>query len=500
MAVISQQKLELLKVRKLKNLIELELDFEGSPVTAILGPNGNGKSTVLHALACAYQPVTNGDNLKFSNFFLPSTDALWNESYLEITHTYRDGPTLHSSIKTIYEKTSRWKPIYARQPKRDLFYIGIDKCVPMIEMEKKQAKINYATSEVAEDIFTIILQKASEILNRRYLKYNIHTASGKNFMGVEVEGLRYSALSMSAGEQKIFHILTILYNAPKNSLILIDELDLLLHDKAMMGLINVIHARSIERSLQVVFTTHRETVIYLSDKLNIRHLLSTPARTLCFKDTTPDAINRLTGVQHKPIELFVEDDLSSAIVTKIASQLRGKRLVSIQRFGAASNSFTAAAGLLFSKQDISNTLFVLDGDVYKTQDQKIQRLNKVITGTDDLSENYKAQAINVIKQYELPIGSKPEPYLHGIICNIGQSDNEEFQEIIDAANEIIVADESHKYINEIIERLGLERKVGLSKIIDLVATTEAWNEYTAEIKAWLSDKIGPLLEPRENVA
>ena len=160
MAVISQQKLELLKVRKLKNLIELELDFEGSPVTAILGPNGNGKSTVLHALACAYQPVTNGDNLKFSNFFLPSTDALWNESYLEITHTYRDGPTLHSSIKTIYEKTSRWKPIYARQPKRDLFYIGIDKCVPMIEMEKKQAKINYATSEVAEDIFTIILQKS----------------------------------------------------------------------------------------------------------------------------------------------------------------------------------------------------------------------------------------------------------------------------------------------------------------------------------------------------
>ncbi|MFK3865945.1 hypothetical protein [Pseudoalteromonas rhizosphaerae] len=259
----------------------------------------------------------------------------------------------------------------------------------------------------------------------------------------------------------------------------------------MMALINVILDRSIEKSLQVVFTTHRETVISLSEKLNIRHLLSTPTKTLCFNDTTPDAINRLTGVQHKPIELFVEDDLSSAIITKVASQLRGKRLVSIQRFGAASNCFTAAAGLLFSKQDISNTLFVLDGDVYKTQEEKIQRLNKVITGTDDLSENYKAQAINVIKQYELPIGSKPETYLHGIICNIGKSDNEEFQEIIDAANDIIVADESHKYINEIIERLGLERKVGLSKIIDLVATTEEWNEYIAEIKAWISDKIGP---------
>jgi AAA15 family ATPase/GTPase len=494
MAVICQQKLESLKVRKLKNLIELELDFEGSPVTAILGPNGNGKSTVLHALACAYQPVDKGENLKFSNFFLPSPDALWNESYIEITHTYRDGPTLHSSVKTTYEKTSRWKPIYARQPKRDLFYIGIDKCVPMIEMEKKQAKINYSTNEVAEDVFTTILQKASLILNRKYLKYNIHTASGKNFMGVEVEGLRYSALSMSAGEQKVFHILTTLYNAPNNSLILIDELDLLLHDKAMMALIKVIHTRAVDKSLQVVFTTHRETVISLSDIINIRHLLSTPSKTLCFNETTPDAINRLTGEQPKPLELFVEDDLSSAIVTKLASQLRGKRLVSIQRFGAASNSFTAAAGLLFSNQDISNTLFVLDGDVYSTQEQKIGQLNKVITGTDQLSEDYKAKAIGVIRQYNLPHGGKPEPYLHELICNVGQSDNDEFQEIIEAAIEIVVVDESHKYINDIIDRLGLERKVGLSKIIDLVATTNAWDVYTAEIKEWLQDKIEPLLE------
>jgi ABC-type hemin transport system ATPase subunit len=65
---ISQQKLISIKVTKLKNLIDLEIDFSGSPVTAILGPNGNGKSTVLHALACAYQPMEMGENHKFSNF------------------------------------------------------------------------------------------------------------------------------------------------------------------------------------------------------------------------------------------------------------------------------------------------------------------------------------------------------------------------------------------------------------------------------------------------
>lgn len=491
---VSQQKLESLYVRKLKNLTDVNIDLRGSPVTAILGPNGNGKSTVLHALACAYQPINKGENHKFSNFFLPNTDALWNDSYMEITHSYRDGAIVHSNVKTIYEKTARWKPIYARQPRRELFYIGIEKCVPMIEMEKKQAKINYATSEVAEAVFTTILEKASQILNRRYLKYNTHSASGKDFMGVEIDGLRYSALSMSAGEQKVFHILITLYNAPNSSLILIDELDLLLHDKAMKALIKIIYARAQEKSIQVVFTTHRETVISLSDIVNIRHLLTTPTKTLCFIETTPDAINRLTGEQPKPVEIFVEDDLSAAIITKLASQLGGKRLIAIQRIGAASNCFTALAGLLFIQQNLTNTLVVLDGDVYITEEAKMNQLNKVITGTDELSETYKAKALSCLKQYKLPENIKPEPYLHQIITRIQHVDNEEHQEIIDAASDIVVADESHKYINDIIFRLGLERSVGLSKIVDLFATTAEWNEHTADVKSWLSQKILPLLE------
>lgn len=332
-------------------------------------------------------------------------------------------------------------------------------------------------------------------MNKKYLKYNIHTSSGKDFMGVEVEGLRYSALSMSAGEQKVFHILKTVYNAPKNSLILIDELDLLLHDKAMMSLIKVIHERSLEKSLQIVFTTHRESVICLTEIVNIRHLFSTSTKTLCFNNTTPDAINRLTGEQKKPLEVFVEDDLSAAIISKLASKLKAKRFLSVQRFGAAVNCFTAVSGLLFCTQDISNTLFVLDGDVYSTQEEKEARLNKVITGTDVLAESLKARALAIIKQYQLPENIKPEPFLHNIIKNIEDIQDEEYWEIIYAAREISVANESHRYIDEIIERLGLERSVGLSKIIDLVATTPEWNHYTDNIRIWLTEKIQPLVEP-----
>jgi hypothetical protein len=305
---------------------------------------------------------------------------------------------------------------------------------------------------------------------------------------------------MSAGEQKIFYVLDKVYNAPKSSLILIDELDLLLHDKAMTALIKVIHSRALEKSLQVVFTTHRESVIGLSDTVNIRHLLSTPTKTLCFNETYPDAINRLTGSQPKPLELFVEDDLSSAIVSKVASLLGGRRFVSIQRFGAAINSFTAVSGLLLGHQDISSSLFILDGDIYATEQNKIERLNRVITGTDHLAKQYKAEAIQVIRQYRLPVNTKPEPFLHGIIRNMENVTNTEYQEIIDAATDIHVADESHKYIDDIIERLGFDRNVGLSKIVDLISTAPEWVDYVADIHEWLQNKIIPLIEPNADVA
>lgn len=229
------------------------MSFGDLPVTAILGPNGNGKSTVLHALACAFQPVSDGENYKFSSFFLPSPDAMWQGSRLEIVHSYRDGEDVYENITTEYSKnTDRWSPKYARRPSRDIYYIGIDKCVPLIESENKATRINYSTKNVGEAIILAILQKASYILNRQYSAFNMHNASGKEFIGVESNGLKYSALSMSAGEQKIFYILEKVFKAQKNSLILIDEIDLLLHDGAMKRLIEVIQARATEKNLQIV--------------------------------------------------------------------------------------------------------------------------------------------------------------------------------------------------------------------------------------------------------
>jgi ABC-type lipoprotein export system ATPase subunit len=471
------------------------MSFDGSPFTVVLGPNGNGKSTVIHALACAFQPVADGENYKYSSFFTPNSDALWQDSRLEITHSYREGASQHlRKIVEYTKRTDRWTPRYARRPGRDLFYIGIDKCVPLIESESRAARINYSTETIGEQVISVILDKASHILNRRYSAFNIHTSSGKIFIGVESDGLKYSALSMSAGEQRVFYILEKIFRAGKHSLILIDEIDLLLHDSAMKKLVEVIHDRASDKNLQIIATTHRETILAQENLVNIRHIVIKSGRSLCFSETKPDAIKRLTGSQPRPIEVFAEDDLAAAIVKKIASQLKGIKYISVERYGAAKNCFIAVAGLLLGGEECEHSLFVLDGDVYRSDQEKLSCINGLLTGTDRRSTEYRSVALSKISQFELPDAMSPERYLHSIIVSMNVSVNDEHIEIIECAREIHFVDDDHKYIDDLLIRLGWDREVGLSKIVDLVAMSDQWPEYVASVKSWMSHQIDKMSE------
>ena len=217
-------------------------------------------------------------------------------------------------------------------------------------------------------------------------------------------------------------------------------------------------------------------------------------RSLCFCETKPDAINRLTGSQPKPIEVFVEDDLAAAIVKKIASQLKGVKYISVERYGAAQNCFTAVAGLLLGGEDCEHSLFVLDGDVYRSEQQKLDQINALLTGTDRRSTEYRPIALSKISQFELPDAMSPERYLHEIIISINGGVNDEYVEIIECAKEIHSVDDDHKYIDDLLIRLGWDREVGLSKIVDLVAMSDRWPDYVASVKNWMSRQVDQMSE------
>lgn len=72
----TQQQLVSLNVSLLKNLKDVELVFSDSPLTALMGTNGCGKTTVLHALACSFSPIDNKSQIyKFPMYFKPTSDS-----------------------------------------------------------------------------------------------------------------------------------------------------------------------------------------------------------------------------------------------------------------------------------------------------------------------------------------------------------------------------------------------------------------------------------------
>jgi len=500
---ISQQVTHCLSIEKLKGITALdEIRFDEKPLTAILGPNGCGKSTILHALACCYKPVEGSDqqNWQFRDFFTPTTDTTWAGSSLEMVHSYRDGAILFSDTRTKYRKNAdRWSPRYISRPERYLKFIGIKSCVPRIEEETYTSAINYQTEAHADT--QLIMAKMGTVFNRAYSELNLHRAhAGRQYPGLALHGTRYSALAMGAGEQRVLEILSTVFNAPKHSLILIDEIDLLLHTAALYQLIEILFQRATDKSLQIVFTTHREAVLELKDKVSIKHIhtvTADPPKTYCLSNTKPDALKRLTGKQDRPLEIFVEDEMALAIVEHELSNLGMKRIANITQYGAATNCFVLAAGLILSGgHNLACQLFLLDGDLYVTDEHQLERANAVLSGTEESAAARRQSCIAGIRKLcaATGIASAPEPQIHRMIRDLPQQQDPGVNEIIALARGINAVDDSHSFVELIIRTLNVQRSVGMNNIVRVAALSSAWEPYVSELRVWLVERRPAVIE------
>lgn len=485
---ISQQRIESVYIAKLKSLKGLSVDFSEKPLVAIMGVNGAGKSTILHALACCYKPDHSArKDYKFTEFFIPNTYALWNDSDFTIKYSYRDGARVYENIEKHYQKRERWTPRYSNRPERYVSYWGISSCVPDIETDNAKSFVTLSLCEQGDQISNKILEACKFVLDIPYERLAIcRNTSHKEYLGVMREPIGYcTSLSMGAGEQRVFRILSEAYKCPRYALLLIDEIDLLLHDNALRRLVQKLYEISIDRNLQVIFTTHSMLMTELCRYVCIRYLKQTPSATLCQTSISTDLIHQLTGNYERPIHIFVEDTLSKTIVEQISTELNCKRMVRIDLFGPAINAFTVIAGKVLNHENINTTLAVIDGDVYTTADKKREIIQSVITG--QAMNEQRENALQAILQYNLPENQKPEMYIRNSILMLDTDvlpDNDEFRMVLE---EIGVVENDHRYIYDAIRRLDLNYDVGLSRAVSWFSRTAQWEEFTRPIRSWLDN-------------
>lgn len=236
-------------------------------------------------------------------------------------------------------------------------------------------------------------------------------------------------------------------------------------------------------------------IISLSEIVNIRHVVSVDGKTLCFSETKPDAINRLTGDSVKRIEVFVEDDFAEGIIQNAAGKMKANKFVSVSTYGAAINAFTILSGLLLKGESCDDFCVVLDGDEYRTPESKTERINKSLTGEDEKAKRLRGVARNKVLQFNLPEGHNPESYVHYLLCSdLIQDLKDEETEIIEAAKKIKYVKDGHKYIDQVIDELGINRAVALNNIISLVSKHPEWNDFMTSIVEWMTPRVEALKE------
>lgn len=493
----TQPRIKWIKIERLKCVRDLELSLEDKNVTAILGRNGSGKSTVLQAIYCVYRPTgvqyknyrqrhkinqfEEVPDSKFSHFFKHVDGKRWTDSRLTAQVHWREDARVIDIEKTYKKSTNQWTPRMSFKPVREIYYIGINSCVPAIERAIK-GRVTYKTTQTAElQHADEIRAAACKIMGYEYDQLYYSNETKRLFFNVEKEGETVHAFALGAGEQRLFTILETLYNASNYALITIDELDLTLHTAALLRLIDEMVRVAEEKHLQIVFTTHRQEVMSRKD-INVRYLMQTPEKTLCINDPNAICYEELTDMHEQDLTIWVEDMLSKTIIEKILEEEDMSRRVDIRIFGSIENSFTLAGYYQIAGVDVSNLLIVTDGDKYVSEDEKIQQIRRTITGSREIDDEARLKAIQIMRQYDSPNGYAPEKVIHQAICANGED-----CEIKRVAVRIVNPDDKHGFVDEILEKMHWGREK-YQRVIDEFAKCPQWANYTQSVRVWLNGK------------
>lgn len=361
-----------------------------------------------------------------------------------------------------------------------MYFLGISSSVPSIENEKENT-VNY-TFDGDNNLDNGILGLARRILGIQYTQISRTRRNNKDYYHATVQdGANYFSISMGAGEQRVLRLLEVIEKVENYSLVIIDEIDLTLHNAALMRLINYLVEKGRSRHIQFIFSSHSETLTKRKD-INVRHLLQTPEKTLCFNESNPECMESMTGEILRPIEIYVEDILAKTIVAQVAKELGISKRVVIKQYGSCTNAFVASSGMHMLGQSLDHKLFVLDGDACRTEEEREKQLKKYYSGTEPDKEQKRDEVLRHISQLDLPDGELPEKYINHILREDIENQN---AEIVALAKSIIEPDDSHKYLDDIIDGLGDEESIGLYKVIEELSKHPEWKSYTKSVRNWL---------------
>lgn len=491
--VTNNQILKSLNIKKLRGINNLDISFEGSPVTGIFGLNGSGKTTILQTIMCLYRDK-GSENTKMSRFFKYTSAAnKWIGSEYSAVMDYKDLSLKRSKneINKVveYKKTkSEWSPRQTQKPDRNIIFISLSDSIPDIEkISDKKVSFNPIAGAALDAQITTA---ATQVMGVQYENLVVSKIDKIDCYTVRRNGIDCHSLNLGAGEQKIFRILQRLYRAPKYSLLIIDEIDLTIHTAALKELIKVMvyEASRPDRNLQIIFTSHRQELMQ-NPSYNVRFIINTPAKTFCLENPTEDCYEQLSGNPIKYLNIYVEDDLASAIARKVCTECGMSTHANIIRFGSITNSVRLALGLACQHdnlEELNDLAFFGDGDVseFTNEDGIREQINRTLTGGEEYLQQKRDKVLGMIKHFR-PIKADgtiihPEEYIHEALIELDEATNS-YPDVIIKSKSILAVVNQHEYVNKLIEQ-----GIPLTDVVNAFASSNKWESYVENLKDWIN--------------
>lgn len=292
-------------LRNVRGFSEEVIDFK-TPVTALIGTNGGGKSTILGAVALAYKTVKPG---KFfpKSFFGDESMSEW-EIEMEITdkQMFPD----RNITRTAKFKQSKWRR--DSFPERDVVYIEIQRTVPAGELSKFKQFLAGNRDDFNEiPLNADTIKYATAVLDKDITHYKSvikrSDPSTKMYVGIANGAISYSQFHFGAGEASIIETIDRIENSKDSSLVLIEELENGLHPVAVRLFVHYLQNVSKRKKLQIVFTTHSQDAV---NELSPEAVWASINKKAWNGKLSIESLRAITGQQINSKVVYVEDSFA----------------------------------------------------------------------------------------------------------------------------------------------------------------------------------------------
>lgn len=285
------------------------------PVSAIIGTNGGGKSTILGAAALAYKATKPGDYFPKSNVGDNSMSD-WRIDYEIIDRNKQPQNSLNRNARFTSQKWRRDELL-----EREVVVFPIQRTVPAGEQTKYKKYIGIHRKEVIIEVLPEpICVAAGRILGKDLCKFKIARLKEGDadylLLGMQKSN-EYSQFHFGAGEASIITMVSKIEQASEQALILIEEIENGLHPVATEKMIDYLIDVAKRKKQQVIFTTHSEYALKILPPSAIWACLDGEAYQ---GRLSIDSLRAITGTIEKERVIFVEDRFAEDWVKDILRQ------------------------------------------------------------------------------------------------------------------------------------------------------------------------------------